>query len=112
MRHEKRIIEAFKANKIKRVLLIDDAYDSPELNDKMVAALADFLDGENGKAACHMCGIEEDKLNIAKKAALEGDYTSDELKEVNHAIYTEFVKTREDKFDPSGEFNLIKKECS
>lgn len=109
MRHEKRIIEAFKANKIKRVLLIDDAYDSPELNDKMVAALADFLDGENGKAACHMYGIGEDKLNIAKKAALEGDYNGDELKEVNSAIYAEFVKTREDKFDPSGEFNLIKK---
>ena len=109
MRHEKRIIEAFKANRIKRVLLIDDAYDSPELNDKMVAGLADFLEGENGKAACHMCGIGEDKLNVARKAAFEGDYNSDELKEVNNAIYAEFVKKREDKFDPSGEFNLIKK---
>lgn len=108
MRHEKRIIEAFEANKIKRVLLIDDAYDPPELGEKMVAALADFLDGENGEAACRMCGIGEDKLNIAKKVALEGDYNSDELKEVNHAIYTEFVKKREDKFDPSGEFSLVK----
>lgn len=108
MRHEKRIIEAFEANKIKRILLIDDAYDPPELNERMVAALADFLDGENGKAVCRMCSIGGDKLNVAKEAALEGDYDSDELKEVNHAIYTEFVKTREDKFDPGGEFYLIK----
>ena len=108
MKHEKRIIEAFKTNKIKRVLLIDDAYDPPELNSRMVAALADFLDDEKGISACRICGIGEDKLNIAKKAALEGDCNSDELKEVNYAIYEEFVKKRKDKFDPCGEFSLIK----
>ena len=49
MRYEKRIIAAFESNNIKKILLIDDAYDPPELDDTTVAQLADFLNEAEGQ---------------------------------------------------------------
>ena len=108
MKHEARIVDAFKSNLITRTLLIDDAYDPPGLNEKIIASLADFLATENGKQACSECDVATDILEAATIAAEVGDGDSSELISAYHAIYAAFVRTGDRKFDPDGQFDTIK----
>ena len=49
MDHERRIGEAFESSEITKILLVDDAYDPPVLDDAAVATYADVLDSEVGR---------------------------------------------------------------
>ena len=108
MRHEERIIEAFKTNEIERILLIDDAYDSPEI-DSDFSALTDFLESTAGHDACNKAGIDEDTIEAAIEALQNDEADSDELKTVIDGLYTSFYQKDEDqKFDPGGRFKELK----
>ena len=106
MRHEKRIIDAFKSNCINKILLIDDAYDPPALEDT-IGQLADFFEKEDGRAACVKCDIQEDTLKAAIQAAEESNTDSEELEVVYQALYQKFARTGKEEFDP-GSFRLNK----
>ena len=107
MGHEKRIIEAFKSNAITKILLIDDAYDPPKINEDTVAELADFLDSQANCTVCVELGIEEGTLNAAATAARDGEADSDELEKLHRLLYEEFSRTGKG-FDPDGRFNRLK----
>ncbi|MYD94252.1 MAG: hypothetical protein F4Y02_11310 [Chloroflexi bacterium] len=108
MDHAKRIIQAFKSNEIQRILLVDDAYDPPDLDEDVTAPVADFLLTEEGLAACEDCGIEPDTRERAASAAEAGDPTNPALVEMYHALYARFTETGEERFDPGERFRLIK----
>lgn len=108
MGHEKRIIDAFKTNAITKVLLIDDAYDPPEIGENNVGPLIDFLESEAGRATCIKLGIVENALDSATTAAQEGDNNSDDLRAIYSTLYTEFARTSDEKFDPEGHFHKVK----
>lgn len=109
MGHEKQIIDAFRTNKIERILLIDDAYDPPLLNDDYIGDFLDFMDSTDGHAACNESGIEENTIEAAIEAASGNQIDSDELKSVIDALYTSFRRNNGDqKFDPGGHFKLLK----
>ena len=106
-RHERRIIDAFKSNGINKMLLIDDAYDPPAI-EETVAGLADFLQDENYRNTCIECGIGEDTINAATDAAVEGRTDNEALEIVYRRLYDEFIGTGNDSFDPGGHFELLK----
>ena len=104
MNYDRRIIKAFESNDITRILLIDDAYDPPEIDEGLVAKFADFLESDAGRNTCIEYDIPEDLLVIATSAASEGNYESEELYHVNDVLYTNFVQELDDRFDPGGIF--------
>ena len=108
MNYDRRIIEAFRSNNITRILLIDDAYDPPELNERILPDLAEFLDSDVGKTTCTEYGITEDILHTATSAANDGNYDSEDLYRVYDVLYKNFVEELHDKFDPGGIFKLRK----
>ena len=108
MRQEARIIEAFKASTIRRILIIDDAYDPPMLNEDFVENLADFLESSAGHSACGEAGVRPEMLKIATRKAHEGELESGELEAVHHALFVKFIETRKKRFDPKGNFELYK----
>lgn len=107
MEHEKRIVEAFKSNAIEKILLVDDAYDPPDLDDAMLAAYVDLLQSESGRSACNAYNIEQKTIDAAANAAVEGNLESDDLDAVHRAFYAAFVQTGQG-FDPGGRFHLLK----
>ena len=108
MKHESRIVEAFRSNAITKILLIDDAYDPPALDDTVVSALADVLDGDANRDLCVELGIEKDLFDTAVDAALEGKADSDELESVYQNLYAKFAQGGMDGCDPGGRFKLLK----
>ena len=107
MKHEKRVIDAFKLNAIDRILLVDDAYDPPKLDEQMVAAYADFLEGEAGRTACSAHSIEQHIIDAAASAAVEGNLESEDLETVHRVLYAVFAQTGQG-LDPGGRFDLLK----
>ena len=108
MRHEKRIVEAFAANAIQRILLIDDGYDAPGLGGDIPGELIDFLESGDGLAACLDAGLSREEVEAANQAAIEGDGDAETLTNVNNRLYDKFVATREARFDPGGRFQTMK----
>ena len=107
----KKINEAFNSNEIKKILLIDDAYDPPGLDDDIVGSLYDFLNEEDGWAVCDECGIDRNTLELATNAADEGDTESPELKAVYRVLFKKFAQTGDRRFDPSEQFRLFKEDA-
>ncbi|MBD0865300.1 MAG: hypothetical protein GDA36_06660 [Rhodobacteraceae bacterium] len=108
MRHEKRIVEAFKKNGIQRILVIDDGYDAPPLDGNVLGELIDFLENTENKATCADAGLPLGDVQAAKQAALDNDTEAEELLKVNSALYARFVSTRDPRFDPGKQFNNLK----
>ena len=104
MRYEQRIIDAFESSTIETVLLIDDAYDSPEITDNAIGELIGFLENETGRIMCAELGIENDAFESASEAALEGETDNEHLQAVYRALYAEFVRTDDQKYDLGGHF--------
>ena len=109
MEYKKRkLIEAFETNEINRVLLIDDAYDPPDLDDTAVGHLADLLDKENGRDVCVECGIGQSTLEAATIAAEVGEADNEALMSVFCALYAKFAETGDGRFDLGGQFSVQK----
>ena len=108
MRHEQRIIGAFESSTIETVLLIDDAYDPPEITDNNIGELIEFLENESGSAICAELGIENDAIKSATAAASEGKANNRDLLAVYRTLYAEFVRTDDQKYDPGGHFQNYK----
>ena len=108
MEHENRIAEAFETSEIKKILLIDDAYDTPDIDDNVIGILLDFLEGAAGQATCLGIGIEEEKLATAVQALHEGDHENNHLVAIYEKLYKQFVETENSDFDPGEKFLELK----
>ena len=108
MRHEKRIVEAFKFNGITKILLIDDAYDSPQINETIIGTLLDFFESTTGRAVCVDLGIDNDVLGAANVAAHEGDAHNESLQTVYRTLYDKYARTQEKRYEPDEYFHEVK----
>ena len=104
--HISRISDAFRRNGIERILIVDDAYDPPAIDEDTTATLAEFFAHENG--AHSEIPISTDVLQEAESAVRDGDTESDALAEVYSALYRKFTTTRDQNLDPDGHFQLRK----
>ena len=100
MRHEQIIIDAFKSSGIRRILLIDDVYDPPEINRD---ALVDFLENADNRTALLECAIEERTIKEAIDSAADSE-VSEQLDSIHQSLYQKFIDTKEERFDPGGKF--------
>ena len=108
MTYEKRIVEAFRSSEIERVLLIDDAYDPPRLEDAEMGDVADLLQSKEGQALREHCEITPDTWDLAAAAADAGNASSPELEDVFRALYEQFVHSNETRFEPGDIFSVLK----
>ena len=104
MKHEARIANAFAANRIRSVLVVDDAYDPPELGEGAVAALLEFLETETNREKIVENGVGMDVVEAARRAADGGD---DALGEVYRCLYSAFIDGQR-ALDPGGHFALMR----
>lgn len=108
MEYEQKIIEAFESNEIQRILLIDDAYDCPEINEEHGGDFLDFFNDDQAPDFWNDIGVQKEILDLAVEAAMQEQFESDEFQKTCQALYDEFVKTKKPKYDPGGHFNKLK----
>ena len=108
MEHEQRILDAFKKNKIDKILLIDDAYDPPAINDEISGELLDFLQGKKGCEICTELQLDETVREYALTALRENSFEDDQLNKVNMVLFEAFVKTNDSRYDPGNHFETVK----
>ena len=100
MKYEQKIIKAFKSSWIEKILLIDDAYDPPEVNQ---GALTEFLENTGNHSALFECEIEKPIIEEAIKVAADFEI-SGHSDDIYGSLYQKFVETGEERFDPGGKF--------
>ena len=105
---EDRIVQAFDSNNIEKILVIDDAYDPPPIDENSAGHLVDFLDSESGQAACAHCAIDRATVSAARVSLDEEELDNDHLQLVYSRLFKEFIATDDARFDPSGVFRLHK----
>ena len=108
MKHEKKIIEAFKDNDIERILIVDDGYDPPLLSSDSLGNLMAFLESEDGASACNDVGVSAEDIKSAKEAISRNEPGSKDLSCVYAKLYKRFVDTRYSRFDPGELFQTRK----
>ena len=100
---ESKIKEAIRANEITKILLIDDAYDPPEI-EKVEGSLLGYLDSGEGRKICESMNVN-DSDRIAAISALEnGELDKEELLRIYNCLYESFTKDMDGRFDPEGKF--------
>ena len=108
MGHETRIIEAFTANGIRRVLFIDDVYDPPALDEAWTAALLDHVETEDGRTAALEVGADEAQLAAAADAIQRNALGEESATKLVGDLYSAYASTRDPRFDPGGHFKNVK----
>ena len=106
--HAERIAEAFRRNRIERVLVIDDAYDPPPIDEDTIAALADIFAGGIRPSVRSDMQIDPETFAAAADAAHAGDLENDDLDEVYRALYRLYTVTRDEAIDPRERFQTRK----
>lgn len=106
--HGKRFSAAIKTSGIKRVILLDDAFDVPELEDREYARLDRYLSTADGDF--EVLGLNADLVARARDQISIREYTGDDLVEVAWRLHEQYILTRDGKFDPTGAFSDRKSE--
>ena len=96
MEHEQIILDAFKTNKIDKILLIDDAYDPPILDGDLSGTLLDFLMEEEGCKICRELDLSDTELKSAVDALNTNSLQDDRLIKVNKVLFDAFVSKQLD----------------
>ncbi len=91
MDHEARIKTAIEKGEIKNIVVIDDAFDPPTINDEDAGPLLDFLEESKNAPRLKRAGISPDERQEAIDALNSSEYSADALRAVVGKIYEKFV---------------------
>jgi len=105
MIQDSRITTAIKASGIKNILLLDDAFDVPVLDEGDYGPLYEFLESVDGQALAVELEIDQAVVAAALSQMNNGEYAEDELKEVVSTLHNEYILMRDDRFDPNKMFS-------
>lgn len=108
MNHASKVRDAIAASQIQRILLIDDAYDPPAIRDGGIDAFLDFLEDEAGREVCRAIGINEAVVRDALEAVQAEDVERASVVSVCSALYREYSRTYDGRFDPGDYFSSVK----
>ena len=103
-----KVRDAIAASEIRKILLIDDAYDPPTIKDGGIDALLEFLEDDEGREVCRGLGIDDAVIEDALGAVLEEDVERESVSAVCGALYREYARTSDGRFDPGEYFNSVK----
>lgn len=98
---------AFDHAGIKKILLVDDAYDAPPV-ESIADALEQFLDNSSGVHTCQEVGIDTDAIGIAVNALQAENFDEPEVEAAAQRLFDAFAKDCVEKYDPSGVFSRHK----
>lgn len=108
MKYEARIVEAIRKGEIRKVVVIDDAFDPPTIDDEDAGPLLEFLESEQSEKLLKRARISPEETGQAIQAITDSDYQNDVLREVIAKLYRRFVDKFDEQYDPSGRFTVIK----
>lgn len=108
MDHEARIKTAIEKGEIKNIVVIDDAFDPPTINDEDAGPLLDFLEESKNAPRLKRAGISPDERQEAIDALNSSEYSADALRAVVGKIYEKFVDKFEAHYDPANRFSILK----
>ena len=105
MIYQARFIEAMKTSGVKRVAVIDDAFDPPTIGEEHAGLLLDFFEDDPARTAA---GITEETKQQVIEALNRSAYDDDALLNTVGVLYKNFVTTFEPRFDPREVFKVAK----
>ena len=108
MREEARIRTAIENGEIRKIVMIDDAFDPPVLGDEDAGPMLEFLEGMEHAATLRRTGISPEEAEAAIQAINSSEYGEDALQSVVAKIYAKFVEKFDERFDPTGRFSVLK----
>lgn len=108
MKHESRIVAAIERGEIKKVVVIDDAFDPPLIGNDDAGPMLEFLEDEGNATTFRRAQLGDAEVAGAIAAIHATEYTSDHLSAVITKLYGKFVEKFEARYDPSGRFSTIK----
>ena len=103
MNYAPQIIESFNASEVERILVVDDAFDPPELQQENAGDLLEVLEGSDLRGK-----LGEVDREAAIDALGEDDLDDEAIARVVSALYAQYVDTRAQAVDPGGEFAALK----
>lgn len=99
-----RVIDAIKSSGIKKVTLLDDAFDMPRLAPDDYAALLDILEMPDEDGGVKQLELSAQQVELATSAIHNNEFDDDHLVDTVRHLHTKFLSTRDDCFDPMGKF--------
>ena len=109
MNYAPQIIETFKASSVERVLVIDDAYDPPELDPQQVGGdILEILSNPDLRKSVNEDVFREEDRLAAIEALNGSDWEHDAISTALAALYQVFVDNRKEFIDPGRAFSATK----
>ena len=109
MNYAPQIVETFKASSVERILVIDDAYDAPELDPQQVGgALLEILSDDQFRERVSEQILSERDRTAAIEALNENDWEDDSVTAAIVSLYRFFVDDRQNAVDPGDAFAAAK----
>ena len=108
VRQEARITTAIENGEIRKIVMIDDAFDPPVLGDEDAGPMLEFLEGTENAATLKRTGVSPEEAEAAIQAINSSEYGEDALQSVVAKIYGKFVEKFDKRFDPTGRFSVLK----
>lgn len=105
---EKRIRTAIEHGGIKRIVIIDDAFDVPVITNEDTGPLLDFLTREDSSKARQKAGLKQEEIDAAVASLSGGEVDNETLSPVIKKMYQKFIERFDPKFDPAGRFKILK----
>lgn len=108
MNYAEQIVESFRSSPVERILVVDDAYDPPEVQEEMAGDLIDVL--ESPDLRDHLGEeILAEQDRVAALESLEANEFDDEaVTTAMSSLYSAYVDTREAELDPGDRFADLK----
>lgn len=100
--------QAMRESGVKKIAVIDDAFDSPVIGETHGAPLLDFLEEPANAETISAAGIEVGLSLKAQEALAASQYDDLDLQIVVRLLYAQYMEALDTRFDPSGIFNTVK----
>ena len=102
------IIKSFQASAVERILVVDDAYDAPELPEQSEGGLLDVLQSPELREHVTAEALPERELVAAVEALRGGEYDDEAVDEAISSVYSAYVDSRAVAIDPGESFASAK----
>ena len=102
------IIDSFKDSIVKRILVVDDAYDPPTLSEEHMGELLEMLVRPDLREYVTKESLREEDLQSAIKALSNGEYDHEAISDAISSLFNAYLHRRRAEVDPAGEFARLK----
>ena len=102
------IIDSFKESIVERILVIDDAYDAPELAEERAGELLDVLGSKKLRDHLSESVFTDEDREAAIESLETSEFGDESVAEAMLSLYSVYVETRSAAVDPGGEFAALK----